>query len=364
MTRADIAGIFGVPPHMIGDVERSTSWGSGIEQQSLGYVIYSLMPWLTRLERTVRQLLGDPNLYVKFDPDGLLRGDTTQRYSAYAQARQWGWMSVNDIRAKEDEEPVDGGDQYLQPLNMVPAGETAPPAQRSMPGRQERAADSAESVAAEDLPAWVRRHEEAVTAFFAEQSDRVLAELGVNPGASVAEILDEARENEDLTAVLLELARGLVAEVGASTAAALGGAFVVEETAAVLAAGAAATAANINATTVAALVTQFTVSNAPKDVLEMFERMTEARAKQLAMARVNYLSAFGAHEGAKHAGARTKTWRVWDPNPRASHAAADGQTVGIREDFTIGSHKGRWPHDYRLGVDEIAGCTCRLQFNL
>ncbi|WP_228995428.1 phage portal protein, partial [Streptomyces sp. DH8] len=106
----------GVPPHMIGDVERSTSWGSGIEQQSLGYVIYSLMPWLTRMERTAQRLLGDPSLYMKFNPDALLRGDTTQRFTAYAQARQWGWMSVNDIRAKEDEPPIEGGDEYVVPL--------------------------------------------------------------------------------------------------------------------------------------------------------------------------------------------------------------------------------------------------------
>jgi hypothetical protein len=191
-----------------------------------------------------------------------------------------------------------------------------------------------------------------------------MAALGLRPDATVEEILDEAAENEQLTEILLQLARGLVTEVGTLTATSLGGTFAVDETLAVLAAGAAATAANINSTTARELAHQFTVSNAPADVLAMFERMTQARAAQLAKARVNYLSNFGSHEGAKQAGARTKTWRVWDPNPRPTHAAADGQTVGLREFFTIGSHQGRWPHDYLLGVDEIAGCTCRLQFNL
>ncbi|MFI7014143.1 phage portal protein [Streptomyces sp. NPDC050164] len=364
LTRTEIAGIFGVPPHMIGDVERSTSWGSGIEQQSLGYVIYSLMPWLTRMERTARQLLGDPDVYMKFNPDALLRGDTAQRFSGYAQARQWGWMSVNEIRAKEDEPPIEGGDEYLQPLNMVPAGSPAPTQQRALPRRPQLRAETAESPSLEELPAWVQRHHEQIAEYFAAQGERVVAELNLRPDATAEEIIDEAAENEELTAILLLLARGVVAEVGASTAATLGGAFAAEQTLSVLAAGAAATAANINATTRRELAHQFTVSNAPADVQAMFGRMTEARSRVLAQARVNYLSNFGAHEGAKQAGARTKTWRVWDPNPRPTHADADGQTVGLREMFTVGTHQGRWPHDYLLGVDEIAGCTCRLQFNL
>ncbi|MGA5605928.1 phage portal protein [Streptomyces griseoincarnatus] len=369
MTRAEIAGIFGVPPHMVGDVERSTSWGSGIEQQSLGYVIYSLMPWLTRMERTARQLFGgDPALYMKFNPDALLRGDTAQRFAGYAQARQWGWMSVNEIRAKEDEAPIEGGDDYLQPLNMVPAGSAAPVEQRALPGRQARTGDSVETPAAEDLPSWITRHYEAISAFFAEQGEQVLSLLGVRPDATAEDLIDLSADNETLTEILLQLARGLAAEVGSATAASLGGAFVLEETSAALAASAAATAANVNATTVEQLRSSINLGHAPAEVQEsvrkMFDGMTESRARVLAQARVSTTTNFASHEGAKHAGARTKTWRVWDANPRPTHARADGQTVDIRDEFRIGSRSGRWPHDHRLGVDEIAGCTCRLQFNL
>lgn len=368
LTRAEIAGIFGVPPHMIGDVERSTSWGSGIEQQSLGYVIYSLLPWLTRLERTANRLFGDPSVYLKFNPDALLRGDTAQRFAGYAQARQWGWMSVNEIRAKEDEAPVPGGDDYLQPLNMVPAGSPAPTEQRALPGRQTRAEDTAETPSVEELPSWITRHYEAIAAFFAEQGERVLAALGVTPDASAEDLIDLAADNEELTEILFQLARSLTAEVGAATAATLGGAFAVEETTAYLAAGAASTAANVNGTTIEKLRSTITLKAAPAEVQQaaraMFDGMTESRARVLAQARVSQTASFASHEGAKQSGARTKTWRVWDANPRQSHQRADGQTVGIREDFTIGKRKGRWPHDHRLGVDEIAGCTCRLQFNL
>lgn len=368
LTRAEIAGIFGVPPHMIGDVERSTSWGSGIEQQSLGYVIYSLMPWLTRLERTAGRLLGDPSLYLKFNPDALLRGDTTQRYTAYSQARQWGWMSVNDIRAKEDEPPIDGGDDYIVPLNMSPAGQAAPPEQRALPAKVLRADDSAETPSPEELPSWITRHFEAISAFFADQGERVLAALGITPDASADDLIDLSADNEVLTEILLQLALGLTAEVGGATAAALGGAFVVEETTAVLAAGAASTAANVNGMTLEKLKSTINLAQAPievqKSARDMFDRMTESRARVLAQARVSETTNFASHEGAKHAGAKTKTWRVWDANPRRTHRDADGQTVDIRDDFKVGSRRGRWPHDYRLGVDEVAGCTCRLQFNL
>ncbi len=367
MTRAEIAGIYGVPPHMIGDVERSTSWGSGIEQQSLGYVIYSLMPWLTRMERTTQRLLGDPSLYLKFNPDALLRGDTTQRYAAYAQARQWGWMSVNDIRAKEDEAPIEGGDEYVVPLNMSPAGQTEPPEQRALPAPQRRAQDTVDAPSVDDLPSWITQHFDAISAFFAEQGERVLAALNLRPDTGAEDLIDRLADDEALTEILLRLATGLVGQVGAATAASLGGTFAAHETSAAVAASAAATAANINGTTVEQLKSTINLGQAPAEVREsvrnMFGRMTESRARVLAQARVSQTANFASHEGAKQGGAVSKTWRVWDAKPRKTHQRADGQTVGMREDFVIGSKRGRWPHDHRLGVDEIAGCTCRLQFN-
>ncbi len=122
-TASTIAGhVFFVPPHLIGDVERSTSWGSGIAEQGVAFVRYSLMPWIVRLERVLNQLLPESGMYVKFNTAALERGDIKTRYESYALGRQWGFKSVNDIKQLEDEQPVDGGDVYLQPMNMVPVG--------------------------------------------------------------------------------------------------------------------------------------------------------------------------------------------------------------------------------------------------
>lgn len=123
----ELARYFRIPPHMLADVERSTSWGSGIEHQSLGFVIYTMRPWLIRIEQEInRKLIPEyewDQYYVEFLIDGLLRGDIQSRTQAYATARQWGWMSANDIRELENMNPIEGGDVYLQPLNMIPAGQ-------------------------------------------------------------------------------------------------------------------------------------------------------------------------------------------------------------------------------------------------
>lgn len=119
----EIARIFRVPPHMIGDLDKATF--SNIEQQSLDFVIHSVRPWLVRWEQSIHKHLlpaeDQPRFYAEFLVDGLLRGDITARYGAYAMGRQNGWLSANDIRELENMNPVDGGDVYLVPLNMVPA---------------------------------------------------------------------------------------------------------------------------------------------------------------------------------------------------------------------------------------------------
>lgn len=122
---AEIARLFGVPPHMIGDVERSTSWGSGIEQQQIGFVQYTMRHWLERFEQAIDMHLLQGGQYVQFNVDGLLRGDTNSRHTAYARAHGR-WMTVNEIRSLEDLPPVDGGDELMQPLNMESMGESEP----------------------------------------------------------------------------------------------------------------------------------------------------------------------------------------------------------------------------------------------
>lgn len=120
----EIARIFRIPPHMIGDLTRSTN--NNIEHQSIDFVVHTIRPWLERWEQCIsRDLLTEKDrkdgYFAEFLVDGLLRGDIASRYDAYAKGRQNGWLSANDIRKLENMNPVEGGDIYLVPLNMVPA---------------------------------------------------------------------------------------------------------------------------------------------------------------------------------------------------------------------------------------------------
>lgn len=122
----EICRIFRVPPHMIGDLSRSTF--SNIEHQSIDFVVHTIRPWLVRWEQAIaRSLLTEEErtiYYAKFNVDGLMRGDFATRMNGYAIARQNGWMSANEIRALEDlnKIPADqGGDLYLLNGNMISA---------------------------------------------------------------------------------------------------------------------------------------------------------------------------------------------------------------------------------------------------
>lgn len=123
----EIARIFRVPPHMVGDLEKSSF--SNIEQQSLEFVKYTLDPWVIRWEQSMARALltldEKTEYFIHFNLEGLLRGDYQSRMNGYSIARQNGWMSANDIRELEnlDRIPTElGGDLYLINGNMLPLG--------------------------------------------------------------------------------------------------------------------------------------------------------------------------------------------------------------------------------------------------
>jgi len=120
----EIARIFRVPPHMLADLERATF--SNIEQQSIDFIIYTIRPWLVRIEQALNdKLISSKNNtnYIKFVVEGMLRGDAESRSSFYNSMFNLGAMSPNDIREKEEMNPVPGGDQRFVPLNMIPLEE-------------------------------------------------------------------------------------------------------------------------------------------------------------------------------------------------------------------------------------------------
>ena len=123
---AEIARIYRVPLHMLYDDKAQPR--ANMEQASLEFVMYTLRPWLVRIEQSIFRDLLLPEERVRFFGEhnvaGLLRGDFAARMQGYAAGRQWGWLSVNDIRRLENQNGIGAsGDVYLQPSNMAPAGQ-------------------------------------------------------------------------------------------------------------------------------------------------------------------------------------------------------------------------------------------------
>lgn len=115
----DIARAFGVPPHMIGETDKASSWGSGIEQMSIGFVKFTLAPYLNRIEQELnRKLFRISRYFCEFNADGLMRGDSAAQAALFSKALggpgSQGWMTINEVRRIQNLPPVSGGDEIIK----------------------------------------------------------------------------------------------------------------------------------------------------------------------------------------------------------------------------------------------------------
>ncbi|MES2030854.1 MAG: phage portal protein [Pseudomonadota bacterium] len=118
---SDICRLFGVPPHMVGETDKATSWGTGIEQQSLGFLRFTLEPWLKRIEDEFqRKLFSGTNFYAEFDRDALLAMDSAAQREMFASGIQNGWMKPAEVRHMKNLPPADGADQLFINSTMTP----------------------------------------------------------------------------------------------------------------------------------------------------------------------------------------------------------------------------------------------------
>ncbi len=175
----DIARVFGVPPHMIGHTDKTTSWGSGVEQMSIGFVKYTLQRHLVKFEQEINRKVW-PNrerYYVEFNTAGLERGDYKSRNEGYriaaGRAGEPGWMTINEIRRLENLPPIDGGDDLLKP--EAPADPEKDPQVLSSKIR------AAASVRSAEL------HKEAVAAAPAPVYNFGAPEININGGDTLVE---------------------------------------------------------------------------------------------------------------------------------------------------------------------------------
>jgi len=135
----DICRFFGVPPFMVGHTQKTTSWGTGLEQQTLGFQKFTLRRRLKRIEMALEKQLLTPaerrsGLTIEFNIDGLLRGDSKSRADSYTAGIQNGYYTINEVRAWENLPPVPGGDEArVQIQNQPVSGGPAKPAATPTP---------------------------------------------------------------------------------------------------------------------------------------------------------------------------------------------------------------------------------------
>ncbi|WP_436772059.1 phage portal protein [Yinghuangia sp. YIM S09857] len=341
-----------LPPHKIGDLERATF--SNIEQQQLDYITSALGSWLMRWEQAILTQLLLPEersrYFAEHLVDALLRGDTLSRYQAYAVGRQWGWLSANDIREMENRNPIAGGDTYLVPLNMVPAGGGAPEEDTRTARRHARLLRG--------RGAAVRR---AIADTYAPKIADVDAEVAALEAAEVKALVDQhlepARAGRSVLGFLAAL-RALYAE-GGPIAAAMSAlwlplftefaADVGEEAAAEvgheddvdLSVWAAAYVASHVAYRVSSSFGQLRkaaeaaddVDTAVADVLARLDKWQAERPEQTARWESKQLSNAAAREAWKDAGIRELRWVTQGSKDCPYCKKLDGRTVGIEKPF-------------------------------
>jgi HK97 family phage portal protein len=231
---------FRMQPHKIGDLKDATF--SNIEQQSIEHVTDTIRPWCVRWEQAIRQRLFGPNesrkLFAEHVMEGLLRGDIKSRYEAYAIGKQWGFLSTNDIREKENLNPVDDGDQYLVPLNMIPAGDVGmppkggePAPKRSLP--EQRSGEARRRLAEIHRPLFEKQFKRLIVRERSDILKGAKAHLGTRDTQTFVDwargYYDELRESGRWGNELWGLYRVLGAAVQKEAAAEVGGVMAADE---------------------------------------------------------------------------------------------------------------------------------------
>lgn len=370
----EVCMVFDVPPPVVHILDHATF--SNITEQMRSMYRDTMSPRLEDIESTIdRSLRSDffaPGAReAEFDMSEVLRGDYETRVDKALAARQSGLITGNEGRAIIGEALSDSPEMdkiyanaALVPLGSRPPATGAPEAApaveaassanpkaltvRSIMGRLARV--KANKTAVRDQ--LITEHTDALTKFFTAQQGAVLAKAGVKD----AGVFDPAEWDGDLADLLKTLSDATSRAIGTSTAAQLKGKYNPEDIAEWLDADAEDSAALINQTTAA----QVEGADGSDALKALFVSYLAGRVLQIATSRVASVGGLASQVAARQNDARSKTWVTGGPNPRPSHEAMDGETVGLNEPFSNGMNG---PGDPSGGADEVAGCTCDLEFS-
>lgn len=364
LTSVEVSSAFHVSPELIGIREGNFSNVDAFRQN-----LYrdSLGPYITAWEQAINigltdSLSGGRNLYVEANVEAKLRGSFMEQAQVMQSATGAPWMTRNEARSMQNRPPVDGGDELVVPLNVLTGGQASP----RDSGSQNRTASKGAPVQVKAGPpaGHQRKAEQVIADFFSKQRRSVVSRLGAND----IDWWDGDRWDGDLSAQLLGLYLLTSTAAGRETLASIGidpDSYDEPRTMAFLQKAARESAESMNAATLSALQDAMSVDPDDEDPMDpldsanhVFDVAEESRALEAGLTVTAFAAGFGAVEAARQQAPRArKRWVVTSSNPRASHAAMDGEEVGIDDVFSSGQ---RWPGQYNGDPDDTAGCQCEL----
>jgi len=334
-------------------------------------------PWLKMIEEEIElQILSEMDdrngVYCEFNIQEKLAGSFEEQMQSLQTAVGRPWMTADEARARMNLPSLGGdADALVTPLNVLVGGQASPrdSAPPTKLGFTLRSAEGSRTKAARGkidptLPALRDRHIEqwrrVLVRTFERQRSVVMSRTPRKAAPAVIEdVWDARRWNAELQADYYRLnhatasvwARYMAEEMDIELDESRMDAWLQEN--------ARISAEEINSHTQELIVAALTTDVVHEAVAHVFELAIGGRAQELAVRAVTTASVFGAQEGAKQSGLKTKTWQVNSANPRPEHAAMAGETVGIGETFSNGM---LWPGDPAGGADNNANCQCSVVF--
>lgn len=353
-----VASAFHVNPTMVGILDNANysnvrEFRRMLYGDTLGPLIAQIED---RLNTFLLPMLGmDDQFYVEFNIAEKLQGSFEEQAAVMQTMVGAPLMTRNEGRARFNLAALDGGDELVTPLNVLIGGQASPTdsgTQNLEPGKargvrvKSRAPETYEAKYAQELGKFFRRQRAVVESVLGAKASR--------------EWWDEPRWNRELSEDLLKLgvststavARQVLEDAGLDPER-----YNAEQTVAFLTVGAESMAQRVNTKTRAAL--EATLDSDEPNVGAVFDQAEGARSAMLAASLVTAMSGFATREAGQQSGARSKTW-VTGPRPRSDHAAMDGETVGLDDNFSNGL---AWPGDAAGDADDLANCNCSLSIS-
>lgn len=387
LNREEVCAAYDVPPPVVHILDHATF--SNITEQLRSQYRDTMAPRFVNFESVIDQQLvpdfySNREVFTRFNMEEVLRGDFETKATASVAMRNAGLLTGNQglamfgLPRSEDPEM----DKYYANAALVPLGSNAQPVQVATDGTpiptpmpKRAATDTAKAVTVRAVMGKIGRvkdsksairetlvaeHVKTLTKFFDEQRAAVKAASS----SKASGVFDPSAWDGDLSTILHTLSKASAQAIGTKVAADLGGEYSSDEIASWLESNSADTAKKINKATADEIAKALEDADEDADLGDtidgVFDGEVAARAGQISLTRVAVVAGLAGLVAARLSKARTKTWVVTSGKPRSSHAQMDGETVPLGELFSNGMSS---PGDYSGGADEVAGCTCELDFS-